>query len=108
MDATKEKELDNYMKQFIQPEDSVIKKMLGGLSAMQLADCNTNITVGGLAQTGKLADHLLKKAQMAYEQYSNDNKKFPAVVKAILTACSAGNLGEKLLRCTTIKTYTES
>ena len=86
IDPSKEKILDDYLKQFMLPEDTVIKKMLGGLSAMQLAGCNSNITDGGMAQAGKLAEHLLQKAQMAYNQYSNDNKKYPAVVKAMLSA----------------------
>ena len=86
MDPSKEKILDDYIKQFMMPEDTVIKKMLGAISVMELADCNQNITDGGLAQTGKLAEHLVKKAQSAYNQYSNDNKKYPAVVKAMLSA----------------------
>jgi hypothetical protein len=85
IDPSKEKILDDYLKQFMLPEDTVIKKMLGGLAAMQLAGCNPNITAGGMVQTGKLAEHLLQKAQMAYNQYSNDNKKYPAVVKAMLS-----------------------
>ncbi len=86
MDVTKEQTIDNYIKQFIMPEDTVIKKMLGALSAMQLAGCNSSIVAGGLAQASKLGDHLAKKAQMAYDQYSGDNKKYPAVVKAMLSA----------------------
>jgi hypothetical protein len=86
MDPSKEKILDDYLKQFMLPEDTVIKKMLSGLAAMQLAGCNPNITAGGMTQTGKLAEHLLQKAQMAYNQYSNNNKKFPAIVKAMLSA----------------------
>ena len=84
MDASKEKLIDDYIKQLETPEDTVIKRMLGGLSTMDLANCDT--VYDGMAQAGKLAERVFKKAQAAYNQYSNDNKKYPAVVKALLTA----------------------
>jgi hypothetical protein len=87
LDASKEKLIDDYIKQLETPEDSVIKRMLGGLSTMDLAGCDTNFV--GLAQAGKLAERVFNKAQAAYNQYSNDNKKYPAVAKALLTTSAA-------------------
>ncbi len=87
LDASKEKLIDDYIKQLETPEDTVIKRMLGGLSTMDLAGCDTNF--GGLAQAGKLAERVFNKAQAAYNQYSNDNKKYPAVAKALLTTSAA-------------------
>ncbi len=87
LDASKEKLIDEYIKQLETPEDTVIKHMLGGLSTMDLADCDT--TFGGLAQASKLAERVFKKAQFAYNQYSNDNKKYLALVKALLTTSAS-------------------
>ncbi len=87
LDASKEKLIDDYIKQLETPEDTVIKRMLGGLSTMDLAGCDTNF--GGLAQASKLAERVFKKAQAAYNQYSSDNKKYPAIVKALLTASAS-------------------
>ena len=86
MDAAKEQALNNYIKDFMQPEDTVIKGMLGALAGMQMANCNQSTTAGGLAQVAPLAERLVKKAEMLYDQYSNNNKKFPAVAKAMLSA----------------------
>ena len=87
LDASKEKLIDDYIKLLETPEDTVIKRMLGGLSTMDLAGCDT--IYDGMAQAGKLAERVFKKAQAAYNQYSNDNKKYPAMVKALLTTSAA-------------------
>jgi len=87
LDASKEKLIDDYIKQLETPEDTVIKRMLGGLSTMDLAGCDT--IFGGLAQASKLAERVFKKAQAAYNQYSSDNKKYPAIVKALLTTSAS-------------------
>ena len=68
------------------PEDTLIKKMLGTSAAIQEYGCDPSIAASGMAQISLLAAHLMTKAQMAYNQYSSDNKKYFAVVKAMLTA----------------------
>lgn len=93
IDSSKMSTVREYVKKFFQPEDAVIRRLLGAGSALRLLSCGpSSVQAGFLAKADELASRLFQKAQQAYQDYQSNDKKYVAVANVLLKAHAAADM----------------